>query len=240
MGSSLLIFHADTYNRYVKRLVDVILSLIALILFSPFWILTSIVIKLDSRGPILADVPPRVGQNGKLFKMLKFRSMVVNAHILLRVDPRFKAVYDEYKKGSYKLKNDPRITRIGLFIRKHSIDEVPQFVNVLRGEMSIVGPRAYFPDELEEQQKKYPQTRELVKKVLSVKPGITGLWQVSGRSEINFDKRVEIDAKYVDNLSLWNDIQIICKTPLVILTGRGAKQENKIQDSKLEFINNLK
>ena len=148
--------------------------------------------------------------------------MVINAHHLLRNDTKFKDLYEEYKEGSYKLKKDPRITRVGKFIRKHSIDEIPQLLNVLRGEMSIVGPRAYYPDELAAQQKKYPHTRDLVKKVLSVKPGITGLWQVSGRSDVNFDKRVAIDADYVDNMSLWSDARIILKTPWAMISGRGA------------------
>lgn len=234
------IFVGRAYEKYLKRLMDIVSAVILLVIFSPICIISSILIKLDSHGPVLADVPERVGQNGRKFKMYKFRSMVVNAHILLRTDPRFKAMFEEFKKGSYKLKNDPRITRYGLFIRKHSFDEIPQLINVLNGQMSLVGPRAYFPDELEDQQQKYPQTRPLVQKVLSVKPGVTGLWQVSGRSEINFDKRVEIDAKYVDELSLWNDIKIIFQTPMVMITGRGASQENKIQDNKLEFINKLK
>lgn len=177
---------------------------------------------MDSKGPVFADVPERVGKNKGRFKMYKFRSMIVNAHHLLRTDPRFKTLFSEYKKGSYKLQKDPRITFTGGFIRKHSLDELPQLLNVLRGEMSLVGPRAYYPDELAEQQKKYPKTQPMVKKVLSVKPGITGLWQVSGRSEINFDKRIALDARYVDSISLWNDIKIILKTPLVMITGRGA------------------
>jgi len=135
---------------------------------------------------------------------------------------RFKSLYSEYKRGSYKLKRDPRITPVGKRIRKHSIDEIPQLINVLKGEMSLVGPRAYYPDELENQQKKFPQTRILVKKVLSVKPGITGLWQVSGRSEVDFDKRIAMDAKYVDKVSLWLDLKIILKTPMVMLSGQGA------------------
>lgn len=238
MFSSL--FSGKLYEKYLKRLMDIVASVVLLVIFSPIWLITSICIKLDSHGPIIADVPERVGLNGEKFKMYKFRSMIVNAHVLLRIDPRFKAMYEEYKKGSYKLKNDPRITRFGVFIRKHSIDEIPQLINVLKGEMSLVGPRAYFPDELAEQQNIYPETRQLVPKVLSVRPGITGLWQVSGRSEINFDKRVAIDAHYVDTISLMNDLTIIFKTPIVMLTGKGAMQENKIKDSKLEFINKLK
>jgi lipopolysaccharide/colanic/teichoic acid biosynthesis glycosyltransferase len=210
------------YKNTVKRLIDFSLALIFLIVFSPIYILSALAIKLDSPGPIFADVPERVGEKGKKFKMYKLRSMIINAHYLLRTDPRFKTLYKEYKRGSYKLKNDPRVTRVGKFIRKHSIDEIPQLINVLKGEMSIVGPRAYYPDELENQQKLYPHTKILVKKVLSIKPGITGLWQVTGRSEIHFDKRIAIDAAYVDALSFWQDIKIIIKTPLVMLNGKGA------------------
>lgn len=148
--------------------------------------------------------------------------MIVNAHTLLHRDPKFKELFEEYKLGSYKLKKDPRITRVGKFIRKHSIDEIPQLINVLMGDMSVVGPRAYYADELQNQQEKYTHTKKLVKKVLSVRPGITGLWQVSGRSEVNFDKRIAIDAQYVDTISLWNDLKIILKTPLIMITGKGA------------------
>jgi lipopolysaccharide/colanic/teichoic acid biosynthesis glycosyltransferase len=210
------------YYIYVKRIFDIILAIVLLVVFAPIYIATAILIKVDSQGPILADVPERIGENGKRFKMYKFRSMIINAHLLLRTDPRFKILFKKYQKGSYKLKKDPRVTKIGKFIRKHSIDEIPQLINVLKGEMSIVGPRAYYPDELENQQKKYPHTKELVKKVLSVKPGITGLWQVSGRSEIHFDKRIAIDAQYVDKMSLWEDFKIILKTPLVMISGKGA------------------
>lgn len=210
------------YQKYVKRFIDIVATVLLLILFSPIYIISAILIKLDSPGPTLADVPERVGQYGNRFKMFKFRSMIVNAHYLLRTDPRFKNLFAQYKKGSYKLKKDPRVTRVGRFIRKHSIDEIPQLLNILRGEMSLVGPRAYYPDELSNQQRKFPHTKELVNKVLSVKPGITGLWQVTGRSEINFDKRIAIDASYVDNISLWLDLKIILKTPHVMWSGAGA------------------
>ncbi len=210
------------YKKYLKRITDILGSIFLLILFSPVSILSIVAITIDSRGPVFADVPERVGENGKKFKMFKFRSMIVNAHHLLRTDPRFQELYEAYKKGSYKLKKDPRITNVGKFMRKHSIDEIPQLINVLKGDMSLVGPRAYYPDELENQQKKFPQTKKLVNKVLSVKPGITGLWQVSGRSEINFDKRIAMDAKYVDNLSFWLDMRIILKTPWVMINGDGA------------------
>ncbi|MCX7880936.1 MAG: sugar transferase [Patescibacteria group bacterium] len=215
-------FYGQRYQKFLKRVVDIFGSLFLLLFFSPICFFIALAIKLTSKGPIFADVPERVGQNGKKFKMYKFRSMMVNAHYLLRSDPRFKKLFEEYKKGSYKLRNDPRVTLVGRFIRKHSLDEIPQLLNVLKGEMSLVGPRAYYPDELENQKKKFPQVAKLVKKVLSVKPGITGLWQVSGRSEINFDKRIIIDASYVDNISLLLDLKIILKTPKVMLTGDGA------------------
>jgi len=215
-------FIGQCYQRQLKRLIDIVSSLLLLVFFSPLCLLTALAIKLNSRGPIFADVPERVGQGGKSFKMYKFRSMIENAHFLLRSDPQFKVLFQEYKKSSYKLKNDPRVTSVGKFIRKHSIDEIPQLLNVLRGDMSLIGPRAYYPDELENQQAKFPHTKKLVKEVLSVKPGISGLWQVSGRSEINFDKRIAIDSKYVNEISLALDLKIILRTPLVMFSGEGA------------------
>ncbi|OGH11547.1 MAG: hypothetical protein A3B38_01935 [Candidatus Levybacteria bacterium RIFCSPLOWO2_01_FULL_36_13] len=214
--------HKNGFYEKIKRMVDIIFSLILIILFSPLIILLAVLIKLDSKGPVLADTPKRVGRGGKLFKMYKFRSMVENAHRLLRKNPEYSKLFYEYKRGSYKLKDDPRVTRVGHFIRKHSLDEVPQFFNILRGEMSLVGPRAYYPDELEEQQKQYPHTKGAVKVVLSVKPGVTGYWQVSGRSEINFDKRIEMDAMYVKKRSIIYDLWIILKTPWAMISGKGA------------------
>lgn len=215
-------FIGSTYDNLLKEVFDVCLAILLLIIFSPIAVLVAVIIKLDSPGPILADTPERVGKDGKLFKMFKFRSMVENAHSLLREDPKLKSLYEQYKKNSYKLKKDPRVTVWGKFIRKHSLDEIPQLLNVLSGDMSLIGPRAYYPDELVNQQKKYPNTKMLVKKVLSVKPGITGYWQVSGRSEINFDKRIAMDADYVDKRSLSYDLKILFKTPLAMISGKGA------------------
>lgn len=212
----------DMIYFMIKRILDIVLSIILLVVFSPFIIITALAIVFDSNGPIFADTPKRVGKDGKLFRMYKFRSMVRNAHKALVSSKRYEDLYSEYKKSSYKLKDDPRITRVGRVIRKYSIDEVPQFINVLKGEMSIVGPRAYYPDELQEQQKKYPYTKDAVKIVLSVKPGITGVWQVSGRSEVNFDKRIQLDASYATKRSILYDLIIIAKTPLAMLSGRGA------------------
>lgn len=206
----------------VKRIIDIIFSLILGIIFTPACIITAALIKLDSKGPIFADTPKRVGRNGKLFKMYKFRSMVKNAHDMLTKDPKYKELLEKYKKNSFKLKEDPRITKVGKFIRKHSIDEIPQLLNVLRGEMSLVGPRAYYPDELEDQQKKFPKTKKDVETMLTTKPGITGMWQVSGRSEVQFDKRIAMDALYVKKKSIIFDIIILLKTPIVMITGKGA------------------
>lgn len=214
--------HKSFSYEVVKRLSDIVFSSFLILLFSPIILIVAIAIKLNSPGPIFADTPARVGQRGKLFKMYKFRSMVQNAHELLRQRPEYAQLLDSYKKSSYKLKDDPRVTQVGRFIRKHSLDEVPQFFNVLMGDMSLVGPRAYYPDELRDQQKKYPQTKDAVKIVLSVKPGITGYWQVSGRSEINFDKRIQMDAEYVRKRSLLYDMWIITKTPEAMIFGKGA------------------
>lgn len=210
------------FYETAKRLVDILCALAIFILFSPILLLAAIAIKLDSSGPVFADTPERIGRGGKPFKMYKLRSMIQNAHELLREDPELASLYDRYKRGSYKLKDDPRITRVGRFLRKHSIDEVPQLVNIMRGEMSLVGPRAYYPDELRDQQKKYPETKDAVKIVLSVKPGLTGYWQVSGRSEINFDKRIQMDAEYVRKRSIVYDLLIILRTPWAMISGKGA------------------
>jgi len=207
---------------FTKRIIDIAGSIFLMVMFFPIGLAVSIAILLDTPGPIFADTPQRVGKNGKLFKLFKFRSMIVNAHVKLRTDPKLRSLYQEYKKNSYKLQDDPRVTRVGHFIRKHSLDELPQFVNVLHGDMSLVGPRPYYSDELVEQQRKYPHTKELVKIVLSARPGITGHWQVSGRSEVNFDKRIKLDADYVQKKSLGLDLLIMLKSPWAMISGKGA------------------
>lgn len=210
------------YYDIAKRAIDLLMATVLLIVFFPLLILISIAIKLDSSGPLFADIPMRVGKNKKFFRLYKFRSMITNAHELLKTDPKFRRLYEKYKRNSYKLKDDPRITRVGRMIRRFSLDELPQIINIFRGEMSLVGPRAYYPDELEEQQKIYPQSRKHVKQLLRTKPGITGHWQVHGRSEINFDKRVKMDAAYVTRRSALEDVIIILKTPWVMISGKGA------------------
>lgn len=210
------------WYEYTKRAIDILGSVVLSIVFLPVAAVTAIAIKLDSPGPVLADTPRRVGREGKLFRIYKFRSMIVNAHKKLRNDPKFAKLYSQYKRNSYKLKEDPRVTNVGKFIRKHSVDEIPQLINVVRGEMSLVGPRPYYQDELTQQQKKYPHTKDLVSVVLSAKPGITGHWQVSGRSEVNFDKRIKMDADYVSKRSILLDVSILLRSPWAMISGKGA------------------
>ncbi len=206
----------------LKRLSDIFLSIIIGALSLPVCLITAVAIKIDSRGPILADVPPRVGKNRRSFKIFKFRSMIPNAHQMIRQDPKLKKAFAELKKNNFKLKNDPRITRVGKFIRKYSIDELPQLINVIKGEMSLIGPRPYYADELAEYEKRFPQTKNLINEALAVKPGITGLWQVSGRSDVNFEERIALDARYARRKNLLDDIVILAKSPWVVLTGKGA------------------
>ncbi len=204
-----------------KLFIDILGSIAGIILLSPILILTALAIKFNSSGPVFADTPMRVGKEGQLFMMYKFRSMVTGAYEILQKNPE---LLQKYKQNSYKLDidEDPRITQIGRFIRKSSIDELPQLFNILKGEMSLVGPRAYYPFELEEQQKKYPNSRDFVKIILSTKPGLTGIWQVSGRSAINFDKRVEMDARYIHRRSIVYDIYLMLKTIPAVILGKGA------------------
>ncbi len=209
------------YER-IKRLVDIVGAAVGLVFFSPALLLTALYVKLVSPGPVFADMPKRVGRGGRLFRMFKFRSMIPNAHEYLLKHPK---LYEQYRRNNYKLppKEDPRLIRGGRFLRKSSIDEWPQLINVLKGEMSLVGPRAYYPFELEEQRNRYPDRTSLIDKVLSIKPGLTGLWQVSGRSEISFPKRVELDATYAERRSFLYDLWLILRTPWVVISGRGAE-----------------
>ncbi len=210
-----------------KRTIDVIGSVILLVLFSPILLITAIAIKLSSPGPVFVEKTNRhmrrLGKNAKVFRLYKFRSMPVKADILEKTNPKYKSAYiEKHTSGNYKPTNDPRVTKVGRFIRKHSIDEMPQLINVLRGEMSIVGPRPYLQEELEEQQGKFPGTEKYVKEMSTVKPGITGYWQVNGRIDVNFDKRIKMDAFYARKKSMLFDVLIVLKTPWVMLAGKGA------------------
>ena len=210
------------YRRYIKRIIDIIGALVGILIFTPVMAAVSVFIKVVSpSGPILADIPDRVGKDRKPFRFYKFRSMYPNAHELLKKD---KDLYKKYVENNYKLSTDedPRLIRGGGFLRKSSIDEFPQFFNVLKGEMSLVGPRAYYFDEVEDQLKRFPEGKNYIDKAMSVKPGITGLWQVSGRSDVGFLDRLKLDAEYADNVSLVYDLKIILKTPYVVLLGKGA------------------
>src|SRR3989344_3647198 len=204
-----------TLYNVSKRLIDINGTLILVITFLPFWVVIPILILLDSPGPIIFG-HQRVGLKGKLFTMYKFRSMVVGAEDYLY--KKDKKLLKKFKAGDWKLTNDPRITPLGKILRSVTIDEFPQLINVLKGDMSLVGPRAYVPSEIKEQPAKYPGTKELMPLILSVKPGVTGPWQTSGRNDIPFDTRAELDAQYAKEKSLLKDIIIILKTPAAMLS----------------------
>lgn len=196
--------------EYVKRILDFSVSIIALIILSPLLLIVSILIATTSKGPIIFK-QDRVGKNGVIFKMYKFRSMVVNAEELK----------DELEKENemngpmFKIKNDPRVTKIGRFIRKTSIDELPQLINVLKGEMSLVGPRPSLPKEVEEFE---PWMLERLK----VLPGLTCYWQVMGRNDIEFNEWMKLDIKYVRERNLWVDLKLIFKTFFVLFGDESA------------------
>jgi lipopolysaccharide/colanic/teichoic acid biosynthesis glycosyltransferase len=200
-----------------KRLIDVFISSILLIIFSPILLIVSILIKITSSGPIIFK-QRRVGQNQEFF-MYKFRSMRFGDNDKF-LKENYPELWQKYKANDWKLSadEDPRITLIGKFIRATSIDEMPQFINVLRGEMSLVGPRAYRDEELNEYSEKYPQTKKYIKIIRTAKPGITGLWQVSGRNNLPFEKRAKMDANYIKNRSLRQEIAIIFKTPTAMFS----------------------
>lgn len=195
---------------YIKRAIDFLGSSAMLIGLSPLFLLVAIAIKLDSKGPIFF-FQERVGRNQRRFHMIKFRSMRTDAEELRK---ELEAL-NEADGPVFKIRNDPRITKVGRFIRKYSIDEFPQLINVFLGQMSLVGPRPPIPSEVE----KYTWEQ---RRRLSVKPGMTGLWQVSGRSDINFEQWVELDLTYIDSWSLWQDFIILLKTFGAVVEGRGA------------------
>jgi len=183
--------------KYIKRLLDVVLSLIGLIILSPILLITAIAIKLESKGPVIFQ-QDRLGLNGQAFKIYKFRSMCVGAE----------------KDGVYETKGDMRVTKVGRIIRKTSIDELPQFVNIIKGDMSIIGPRptlTYHPWPIE----KYTNEQ---RKRFNVRPGVTGWAQINGRKDVPWDKRIEYDVWYVDNLSFGLDFKIFFKTVIKVLT----------------------
>jgi exopolysaccharide biosynthesis polyprenyl glycosylphosphotransferase len=202
---------SDALALVGKRAFDVCVSLAALVALAPLLTLVAIAIRLDSPGPVFFR-QRRVGVNGREFALYKFRSMYADA------EARLAALRDrnEVTGPVFKMRDDPRVTRVGRFIRRASIDELPQFWNVLRGEMSVVGPRPPLPSEVRE----YARWQ---RRRLSVKPGITCTWQVSGRNEIEFERWMRLDLHYIDNWSLWHDLKLVVKTIPAVLSGRGAR-----------------
>ncbi|MHB1393066.1 MAG: sugar transferase [Clostridia bacterium] len=197
-----------------KRSFDIIVSLIALLLLLPLFVITGILIKTTSKGSIFFK-HRRMGMNGEVFEVFKFRTMVENAEkILYEMFEESPELEAEYRR-EYKLKEDPRITGIGRFLRKVSMDELPQLINVLKGEMSIVGPRPIVKDEMT----KYGKYAKLI---LKVPPGLTGMWQMSGRSDLDYEERIKLDMYYINNWSFWLDIMIILKTIPAVLGKKGA------------------
>ncbi|MBN2515745.1 MAG: exopolysaccharide biosynthesis polyprenyl glycosylphosphotransferase [Deltaproteobacteria bacterium] len=213
------------FSLFFKRVVDIIGSLAGLIIFSPLFLIIPILIKLSSQGPVFFR-QERLGLFGKKFTFLKFRSMRVDNNDEIHRKYIKKLITDDNGRnagsdaaesnGVYKIQSDPRVTLIGKFLRKTSLDELPQFINVLKGEMSLVGPRPPIPYEYDEYKLWH------MRRVIEVKPGITGLWQVEGRSSTNFDEMVRLDLHYIREWSLWLDIKILLKTPWVVIAGKGA------------------
>lgn len=197
--------------EYIKRIIDVLGSLIGLVVLSPILIIISILIKVDSKGNIIFS-QTRIGRHGKSFKMYKFRSMVINAEELK------KTLEDKNEMSGpmFKVKDDPRITKIGKFIRKTSIDELPQLINILKGEMSLVGPRPSLPSEVE-------KFEPWMKKRLEVRPGLTCYWQVMGRNNIDFEDWMRLDIKYVKERNIFIDIKLIVETFFVLLGDKNAR-----------------
>lgn len=210
----------DGWGRIAKRIFDIFVSSILLIIFSPLMILTAILIKLESHGPVFFsrrddDTPVyRVGQGGKLFRYLKFRSMI-DKHDSMRYNEL--ANKNLRKDGPLvKIQDDPRVTRVGKFIRRFSIDELPELLLVLKGDISLVGPRPHLPEEVAKYERHH-------KKVLTIKPGVTGMAQISGRSDLSFEEEVKLDTYYIENWSIFLDLTIILRTPLAILKRRNAE-----------------
>lgn len=197
--------------KFVKRLIDIILSLVAIVILSPVFLIVALIIRFDSKGKVVFG-HERIGKNMKKIKVYKFRSMYENSAEI------FENFTDEQKKEYYinfKLDNDPRITRVGGFLRKTSLDELPQLFNILKGDMSIVGPRPIVEKEIS----KYG---EYIETVFSVLPGLTGYWQANGRSDTTYEERVQMDMYYIKNRSLLLDIKIILKTFISVIKKEGA------------------
>ena len=199
-----------SFYEAIKRLIDIICSFVGILVLSPLFIIIAIIVKFTSKGPIFFS-QKRVGRNGKEFDMYKFRSMVVNAEELKEK----LAAQNEMSGPMFKMKDDPRVTKVGKFIRKTSIDELPQLWNVLKGNMSLVGPRPSLPKEV-------AQFEDWMYKRLEVKPGLTCYWQVCGRNNIDFEDWMKLDIRYVKERNLWIDIKLIFKTVGVVFGDKNA------------------
>lgn len=197
--------------KFVKRATDVVLASVALVILSPVFLIIAVAIKLDSKGPVFFK-HTRIGKNGKIIKLYKFRSMVINAEELIK---SFTPEQMKEYKENYKLTNDPRITRVGNILRKTSLDELPQLINIIKGDLSIIGPRPVVAEEL----KKYQYN---IDKFLSVTPGLTGYWAANGRSNTTYEERMEMELYYIDNLSLKMDLKVFFKTILSVVKKEGA------------------
>lgn len=196
---------------YVKRGIDIILSTIALIILSPVFLILGLLIKIDSKGPVFF-LHTRIGKNGKNIKIYKFRTMVINAEELIK---EFTPEQMKEYKENYKLTNDPRITKIGKILRKTSLDELPQLINIIKGDLSIIGPRPVVKDELE----KYEDN---MSKFLSVTPGLTGNWAANGRNNTTYEERMKLELDYIDNISFKTDIKIFFQTIFAVIKKEGA------------------
>lgn len=210
--------------RIIKRVFDILFSLTLLIIVSPLLALISFLVWITDRGEIFVKKPLRIGQNGKYFRMYKFRTMMPNAHQEILSNPKYENLKEKWEKNGNKLKldEDIRITKIGKLLRKTDLDELPQLLNILKGEMSLVGPRPTYKDELERHFKSNSKDRKYLDDILNVKPGMTGIWQTSGRNEIPFSERLKIDSEYSRNLNFLTDFKILLRTPYIILTRKGA------------------
>ena len=215
------------FTKVITRLIDVVFSLVILTIFSPLMLVIGLSIFILDRGCLFAENSQRIGKNGKKFDMYKFRSMIPNAHQAIQNDKSMKDLKKKWiVQDKLPIDVDPRITFIGRLIRRCDIDELPQFFNVLKGEMSVVGPRPWFTDELERNLKKYPQFKnKFYNEILSVKPGVTGWWQVNGRNKNTIRRRFELDLQYVRKKNVFLDMKIILKTPFVILKQILFKEE---------------
>lgn len=208
------------FYTITKRVIDILGGIVGIIIFSPIMLVAAISVKFNSpEGPVFADIPLRSGKNGKPFFMYKFRSMYPGAHERMLADPVLSKLY---RDSGYKLDPDPRLIPGAKFMRKYSIDEMPQFFNILKGDMSIVGPRPYFIHELNEQYDRHPEARGYIDNLRTVKPGLTGPWQVGGRSELPFVERARKDSEYAQTKSIMYDLWIILKTPFAVISSRGA------------------